>query len=77
MSDLQQWLTTNQEGLELIAGLSGTNIDVVHLAAVLVEAGLTDDQIIRECLALRPRFGKSVDISSRLRHALPLIRELA
>jgi hypothetical protein len=44
----QKWLDANAERLALVAEESGTPAELVHLVAVLVLAGLSDDAIRRE-----------------------------
>lgn len=45
MSEVRRWLDMNDQRLVDIAERSDTSVEFVHLAAVLVLAGLTDEQI--------------------------------
>ena len=76
MVDIEGWVRANEASLEGIARATRTPVDLVHVAAVLVGAGQTDEQILAECQALRPRLGSGV-FEDGLHRALPLIRELS
>jgi hypothetical protein len=76
MVDVEGWVKGNEAGLELIARMTGTPVDLLHVAAVLVRGGQRDEQILAECEAFRPRLASGV-FDDGLRRALPLIRELS
>jgi hypothetical protein len=76
MLDVEGWVKVNEAGLEVIARMTGTPVDLVHVAAVLVRGGQSDEQILAECEALRPRLGSGV-FEDGLHRALPMIRELS
>ncbi|HVA73298.1 MAG TPA: hypothetical protein VNF71_01870 [Acidimicrobiales bacterium] len=74
VTDLEDWVEANAEIFESVARASGTARELVHLAAVFVKSGLTDEQILAECEALVPRFGSSQPVEAGLQRALPLLR---
>jgi hypothetical protein len=75
MTDIEEWINANQARLEAISRTTRTPLDFVHLVAVLVKAGQSDEEIVHECEALRPRVGTEV-FDKGLHRVLSRIREL-
>jgi hypothetical protein len=73
-ADLEEWVRSNADTFDSVARASGAARDLVHLAAVFVKSGLTDEQILTECQAVTPRFGARQRVEAALRRALLLLR---
>lgn len=76
MSEIAVWVQENREAFDSIADRSGLPEELIHVAAVLVQAGLTDAQIIGECEAFRFRLGASEAFEEKLATGLGLLRAL-
>ena len=77
MSQLEQWLDANKDRLAEIASRSDTSKDLVHPAAVLVLAGLSDAQIHEQLASVESRFHNNNRYIGHLLKALPQIRSIA
>lgn len=76
MSEIAEWVQENREAFDSIAEYSGLPEELIHVAAVLVQAGLSDAQIIGECEAFRARLGASSAFEERLAGALRRLHAL-
>lgn len=76
MSEIAEWVQENREAFDSIADRSGLPEELIHVAAVLVQAGLSDAQIIGECEAFRFRLGTSEGFEEKLAGALALLHAL-
>lgn len=74
-ADLEEWMSEHAGTINAIACASDAAAPLVHLAAVLVKSGLTDEQILGECESVASRFGSHERVETALRRALPLLRE--
>jgi hypothetical protein len=77
MSQVEEWLHANKDRLAEIASRSDTSEDLVHLAAVLVLAGLSDAQIREQLASVESRFYNDDRYIRHLLKALPQIRSIA
>lgn len=77
VSEVEQWLEDNDARLAEVARRSGTSLNLVHLAAVLVLRGLADRDIHDQFVALEPRLAAEHSPVAQLWRALPDIRALA
>lgn len=74
VADLEEWVIAHRETFESVAQASGTPRDLVHIAAVFVKSGLTDQQILQECEAVAPRYGALEAVQAGVTRLLPLLR---
>lgn len=74
VADLEEWVERNADTFDWVARASCTSNALIHLAAVLVKSGLSDEQIVSRCEALVPRFGAAEPVEVGLPRALPLLR---
>ena len=76
MSEIAEWVQGNREAFDFIADCSELPEELIHVAAVLVQAGLSDPQIIGECEAFRFRLGNPGAFEEKLGRALGLLHAL-
>jgi hypothetical protein len=74
MSQVEEWLHANKDRLAEIASRSDTSEDLVHLAAVLILAGLSDAQIREQLASVESRFHND---DRYIRHLLKALRNLS
>lgn len=76
MSEIAEWVQAHREAFDSIAEYSGLPEELIHVAAVLVQAGLSDAQIVGECETFRFRLGTSEAFEERLAGALGRLHAL-
>lgn len=76
MREIREWLEANSARLETVAARCGVTAALVHLVAVLVRAGLSDDAIHQQLASLRFRLGAGDCMVSGADDALAEIRAI-
>lgn len=77
MTAIHEWLANHDDNLSEIARRVDTASEVVYLAAVLVLAGFSDEQIRDQLSVLEVRLRDGHDSLTGLLSALAQIRDLA